>query len=195
MRARAALPLIALCLAGCGPRKPPPAPIVTPPQPVKLPPPVKPGKGPAISNQAVGPVHLGMRESDLKGLEGYTATPASQDPKTGRRDLMLSRGNHILMVVGLQGDKVEELRVVDAGFHTPGGARVGLGAPALQKLFGPGQVAPYQQAVCATFAKEPGYRFCFAPGSGPKVKSWAEIVNRHLSVTTIIVGRPGKKPG
>lgn len=96
------------------------------------------------------------------------------------------------MMAELQDGKVWRMVVVSPDFRTPAGAAVGTSAGKLQRLYGPGKLLLEEGAVCATFAKAPGMSFCFSPGTGPKVKDWADVVRRGLSVTAILIYGPEK---
>lgn len=184
--------LLALLLAGCGPKPQPAAPPARPaPAPEsKTPAPGKPepAKASPLTGSSVGPVKLGMEPEAVKGLPGRAVREVDlQLEGTPSPALRVEQGGRLQMIAELNKGKVWRIRVFSPEFRTAEGARLGTPARQLEKLYGPGQLLQGEGNTCATFARKPGLSFCFSPGSMGVIRSWKDVVRKGLTVTAIMV--------
>lgn len=183
---------LALCLAGCRPAPKPPAadapvsPTSSFPEAPKEPP--APSEKPRLSSEAAGPVRLGMTAEQVQKLPGLTAVTSNiQIEGTTQPTLQIRRGTRSLMMAEIVDGKVWRLTITSPEYRTPEGAGLGTLASRLEQIYGTPDLMLDEGAVCAVFKKAPGLSFCFAPGSGPQVKTWKDVVRRNLGVAAILV--------
>src|SRR5688572_29435167 len=167
---------LALCIAGC---RPPARPSVPPPAAPANVPAARPptGDGARVSSESAGPVRLGMTSEEAARLPGLAASETHlQLEGESYPALLLNRGAQPVALAELKDGKVWRVRVLDPALRTAAGAGLGTSASQLQKLYGPGRLGTGEGNVCATFTKAPGLSFCFAPGTGPQIKTWNDVV-------------------
>lgn len=194
MRAKSApllLGLLATFLFGCAPR----------PQPGALPAPGRPpradrarsGAPPApetaIRSDGAGPIRLGAPASEVERLPGHTVLRFERRVEGERIPaLSITRFGMPVAMVELKDGRVWRITVFAEGFRTAEGARVGMTAAELERIYGPGTVLTGEGAVCARFERAPGLSFCFAPDRRlPARPRWSDLRTRGARVHRILV--------
>lgn len=145
--------------------------------------------GLVLATDAAGPVRLGMPAGEverLKELEVQRTTRRVEGMDTPA--LEIRRAGKPQALVELQDGRVWRITVTGRDPHTAAGARVGMAARDLQRLYGAGQVLAGEGNVCAAFRRAPGLSFCFDTRSlGAASPTWARLARVNPRVTSILV--------
>ncbi|MFN3648908.1 MAG: hypothetical protein ACK47B_04930 [Armatimonadota bacterium] len=176
--------LCAAVLAGCGGGRSNPA--VN--GPARLP---EAPQAPTITATSAGPLRLGMPAEEVQRLPNYTVDRLTQKLEGfSTPALRVAQFGTNQALVELQNEQAWRIAVLTETWRTAEGARVGMTAAELEKIYGPGTVAAGEGNVCALFERAPGLSFCFEAadelqglGSG----DWANLRERNPRVRRILV--------
>jgi hypothetical protein len=137
-----------------------------------------------------GPLKLGMPEAEVRGLRNVTVAPLRGKVEGVKGPaLEVTQYGLPIALAELDGGKVTRIRYLTKDYVTPEGARVGMRAQELGKLYGKGRLDRVTQGVYARFDRSPEYRFGFVVRNPGSVGSWDQLLALNPRVSVVVVSQ------
>lgn len=141
----------------------------------------------SIGEETLGPVRLGMSQTEIESIETMTFAPTEIELEGQKTPaLRAMRDGKPIGTVELHDGRASRIRIDSSEPKTAKGAHVGMTAKELDAVHGEGKVVTGEGNVCAVFDDAKGLSFCFKNAS-PDTKNFSELVDGNATVSEILV--------